>query len=142
MKSTWIVVAESANARIFSMDKRGAPWQEITDLIHVESRLTQTELESDRPGRSNESHSAGSHAMEPRQNRKITEALVFARQIAEFLTLHEQEFEHLILVCAPKFLGQLREKLGKSLNLKVSSEIDRNVVHYKVDKIRALVSGI
>ncbi|MFT7459862.1 MAG: protein required for attachment to host cells, partial [Planctomycetota bacterium] len=43
---------------------------------------------------------------------------------------------------APKFLGQLREKLGKSLNLKVSSEIDRNVVHYKVDKIRALVSGI
>ena len=65
MKSTWIVVAESARARIFTMSGIGGKLQEITDLSHPESRLHDTELSSDLPGRTFDIQGQGRHGMEP-----------------------------------------------------------------------------
>ncbi len=141
MSVSWIVVADSANARIFMTDRHGAHWQEITDLIHAESRMSATELETDRPGRSYDSKGMGRHAMEPKQTRKMKESGIFATQISDYLKQHDKEFEELVLVCAPRFLGQLRKQLDKSASKKVSREISRDVVHAKQDKIQSLVSS-
>ena len=58
------------------------------------------------------------------ENLKRTDlAAVMTRMVKEYLAQHEHEYEQLVLVCAPKFLGQLRKQLGKPVKQKVSEEI-------------------
>ena len=139
MTALWIVVADSGSARIFAADKTDAHWQEIADLTHAEGRMQGSDMDTERPGRSHDSHGPGRHAMEPHQTRKTKEAGVFARQISDYLKQNDSKYEKLILVCAPRFLGQLRKQLDKTTTKKVSKEVSIDVVHEKIDKIRTLV---
>lgn len=140
MQPTWIVVSDSAVARIFSVEAAGKPWNEITALTHPESQLQASEHESDRLVRSYASHGEGNHTMEPQHGRKSTEDVVFARQVAHFLSQHEPEYEQLVLICAPKFLGQIHFQLGKSVQRKVTDELALNLVRHDVGAIRTLVA--
>lgn len=139
MPVSYIVVADSANARIFSTKKTGAKWDEIADLTHAEGRMSGAQLGSDKPGRSQDSRGSNRHAMEPQQDRKRKESGVFARQLADYLKQNETGFDHLILVCPPRFLGLLRKLLDKPCREKLGKEIAIDIVHDRIDKIRTLI---
>ncbi|GMQ75700.1 MAG: hypothetical protein BMS9Abin01_0955 [Gammaproteobacteria bacterium] len=130
MKSTWIVVAESARARIFTMSGAGGRLQEIADLSHPESRLHDTELTSDLPGRAFDSHGQGRHAMEQATDPKEREAQVFAVEISRYIDRGRREgsFDSLVLVAPPKFLGRLRPELSKTVRGTLIGELDKNLV--------------
>ncbi len=59
MKLTWLVVADNSRARIFSVDSRMGPIQEIESIEHAEARLHEQNMTSDLPGRSNGKGGAG-----------------------------------------------------------------------------------
>jgi len=101
--------------------------------------MSGSELDTDRPGRSHDSLGQGRHAMEPPQTRKTKEAGVFAAQVAAYLQQNNGQYDKLLLVCAPRFLGLMRKQLGKTSANKISGEIASNVVHERLDKIQALV---
>ncbi len=144
MKSTWIVVAESARARIFTMSEIGGKLQEATDLSHPESRLHDTELSSDLPGRTFDSQGESRHGMDPATDPKEREAQAFAAEIARHIERgrHEGNFDALVLIAPPKFLGRLRAELTKPARDALVGELDKNLVEADTKTLERQVSAL
>lgn len=144
MKATWIVVAESARARIFAVSGIGGRLQEVADLSHPESRLHNTELTSDAPGRTFDSHGEGRHAMEQASDPQEREAQAFATEIARHIDRDQREgnFDSLVLIAPPKFLGRLRQELSKSARNALIGELDKNLVEADAKTIERHVSAL
>lgn len=139
MAVTWIVDADSSYARILARRKAGSELEEVVDLNHPGARLKGKDLESDRPGRSYDSRGRGRHAMEPPHTRKDAGATRFAERINAYLVEHDSQFDALVLVCPPKFLGELRKRLDGTVGRKVVREIGKDVVRLDLQKIRELL---
>src|SRR5512134_1979588 len=109
MTTTWILVADSSRARLFSVDKSLAPLQEVQNFIHPESRAKTQDLTSDRQGRSPGNGPNMDYDVEPKRQ----EAIVFAKELSEHLRncRHQGLFKKLYIAAAPSFLGLLRTKL-------------------------------
>ena len=137
--AAWIVVADSSRCRIFSSDKPAGPLAEIEALAHPEGRLHERELASDRPGRAFDSKGEGRHAMSSEVGAKKHEAIVFATRIAERLESGRSagDFERLVLVAPPSFLGLLRERLKRPLRARVAREVGKNMTLLKARALRA-----
>ena len=144
MKSTWIVVAESARARIFTLSGIGVKLQEVTDLSHPESRLHDRELTSGLPGRTFDSQGQGRHAMEPATDPKDREAQAFAAEIARHIERgrHQGNFDALVLIAPPKFLGRLRAELTKPARDTLVGELDKNLVEADTKTLERQVSAL
>lgn len=144
MKSNWVVVAESARARIFAVSDTGGKLREIADLSHPESRLHDRELSSDLPGRSFDSHGQGRHGMEPATDPKERHAQAFAVEIARHLEQGRNEggFDSLVLVAPPKFLGLLRSELDKVTRSTVIGELDKNLLEADLKTLARHVSAL
>lgn len=144
MKSTWIVVAESARGRIFTMSGIGGKLREVADLSHPESRLHDTALTSDRPGRTFDSHGQGRHGMEQATDPQEREARAFATELASHIErgIHQGSFDSLVLVAPPKFLGQLRSRLSKSARDALVGELAKNLVQVDSKTLERHVSAL
>jgi protein required for attachment to host cells len=144
MKTTWILAAESARARIFSVSGRGGKLREVEDFSHPQARLHDRELTSDLPGRSFDSLGQGRHGMEPTTSPHEHEAQIFATEIARHLdrARHEGSFDALIIVAPPKFLGRLRPQLSKPVQDALVGEIDKNLVDADGETIAEQVSSL
>lgn len=138
MDRIWVLVADSARARLFEASGAKAPLQEQTDLVMPSARLQEQDLVSDRPGRSFDSGGEGRHAMEPTTPRKEVESDRFAARIAALLEAERVAgtYTRLILVAPPAFLGQLRGALTDPVRALVTSELNQDLVRFDVDAIR------
>lgn len=138
---TWVVTAESSRARIFTVENRISPLHEVEDISHAEGREREQDIISDRPGRAFDSAGEGRHAMERQVDPKRHEAELFAKRIDERLELARAkgEFEQLVLIAAPEFLGILRKHLSDDTEKLVSRTIDKNLVQKTEAEIRQYV---
>ena len=138
MKSTWILVADSSRARIFTVDTLSSPLEEIDDLTHMESRLRDREITSDLPGRNRGEGGAGGHAFEQATDPKQNEADSFAHYVAHYLdsARNNNKISRLLIVAEPTFLGLLRKHISEPLRKMVSFELDKNITEQSVDIIR------
>ncbi len=138
MSKLWVVVAESSRARIFSVVNWVSPLIEIDDLVNPAARFHDRDLTSDLPGRSFDSAGQGRHSMEPSADPKKNEVAVFARKISERLGSARKagEFDELILICSPEFLGLLRRNLDDVLKKHVTRTINKNLVQKDEAQIR------
>ncbi|TAN47229.1 MAG: host attachment protein [Methylococcaceae bacterium] len=128
MATTWILTAESSRAIIYAMESRIKPLKEIESLDHPEGRAREQDLTSDRPGRTVDA--VGRHAVGKEVDPKRHEAQLFALRLAERLDqgrTHGQ-FNHLILIAPPEFLGILRHSLNDQTLKLVSQSLDKNLV--------------
>lgn len=139
MDKTWIVVADSARARIFSASTPKGPLTELEDLVLPEARRHERDLTSDRPGHTFDSGGPGRHAMEAPTSAKRQAANGFARTIAERVETGRlnRECEQLVLVAPPDFLGTLRKHLGTQCARLVSREINKNLTQLDAAEIRS-----
>lgn len=141
MHKTWIVVADSARARIFKRDGRWQELDEFRGLAHPESRLHNGDLRTGGRGEQQESTRQSSHASDWENTPAETEATRFAREVADALHKGRSggEFEKLVLVAAPAFLGRLRDKLDPATAHCVVQELDKNWARQPTQKIRSLL---
>jgi len=137
--SIWVVVADSAKARVLAAEKRGAKLSEVHTLEHGEGRLREHDMTSDRPGRAFDSVGAGRHAMSSQVSPKKQEAIKFAKQVADYLESgrNSNSFDRLYVMAAPEFLGHLRDHFSDPLTQLVIASIDKNYVDEGVDVIQA-----
>jgi protein required for attachment to host cells len=138
MSKIWVLVADSARARLFHADTPTGPLQEMNDLLMPDSRLKEGDLVSDRAGRAYDSAGKGRHAMDPATSAKDMEAHRFAVEIAEILEKQHQAsaFNRLVVAAPPGFLGQLRDALSNGVREKVSAELDKDLVQFDSKAIR------
>lgn len=123
-----VVVAEQSRARLFIRDRVRKVFRELEDLANPEARLHEQDLVSDRPGRSFDSKGDNRHAMEMKTGPAKQVAIRFAKDICKRLEAMRSDYEKLILVAPPQFLGLLRDNLPDTLKKEVVREIDKDLV--------------
>ncbi|MBY6204065.1 host attachment protein [Halomonas denitrificans] len=144
MSKQWILVAESARARLFVRAAPRGALREIEDFDHPDSRKKGHELETDRSGAVDQSHGhALSDSREKGAAQRI-EAETFARQLADHLRTARgrNEFEQLVLIADPRFLGMLRDHLDDATRDCVVASIDKNLVGESVERIKDEIDDI
>ena len=137
MAYAWVVVADSARARIFSLEHASGPLQPVEDLVSPEARLKEQDLSSDRPGRSFDSMGQGRHAMGATVEPGKQENVRFAKHVTDYVQAahNEGRCDRVLLVAGSPMLGILRENL-KSLSSVEISEFDKNLGQYDAAEIR------
>ncbi|MDX1625724.1 MAG: host attachment protein [Wenzhouxiangellaceae bacterium] len=151
--TTFVLVANASEARLFARKEKYGELSEVKDFLHPESRLSGKELEHDRQGSRRESpvgqgskaartegHATSSQSKDTEP--KTREAEDFARDLADMLgtARGRGDFEHLVLVADPSFLGKLRDALDAETRSAVVAGIDKNIVHADPDAIRETVN--
>jgi protein required for attachment to host cells len=71
------------------------------------------------------------HGMEPRTDPQRYAEYAFARDLSDHLekAANEHRFDRLVLVAAPKALGDLRDLLPKTVHGKIVAEIDKDLTN-------------
>ncbi len=80
--------------------------------------------------------------MEPTTDPKQREAQVFAADIARYIERgrHQGDFEALVLIAPPRFLGRLRAELTRPARDTLAGELDKNLVEADTTTIEHQVS--
>ena len=83
MADTWVLVADSARARVFEVTREDPTLREIAVFTNPEGRIAPRELRHDRLPRVNESMGHARHAIEPHTSlkRKSTDRFVRAAKV-------------------------------------------------------------
>ncbi len=128
MSKTWVVVADTSRARIFSADTPASELFETETLAHPEARLHQGDLISDRPGRDRNS-GIGTHNMGHETDAKDESAIRFATEVCQRLEQARvrSQFNKLYIVAAPSFLGLIRKHQSPALKKTIAGEISKNM---------------
>lgn len=130
MEATWVVVADSSVARLFSCSKH-LELSEVDTLKHPASRLPEQELGTEKPGVALSRGQGQHHGMTPRRTLKQQEADKFAREVvSELIQAHNAgQFTKLIVTAEPAFLGLLRSHYTENLKNAITLEIDKDLSH-------------
>lgn len=129
MKSTWVLVADRARARLFKLVGEGSQLDELRSFANPEARTPMADMVRDRKPRTQESMGSARHAIEPHTtlDEKISER--FARELEAVLEEGrvQHRYERLVLVAPPGFLGTLNQTLGKQVRGHVVLEVDKDL---------------
>jgi protein required for attachment to host cells len=138
MTNTWVVVADSGSARIFTADSPTGSLKEFEDFDHPEARVRERMLVSDRPGRLT-GPGGRQQGTDRREGPQKHEAMSFAHLLADRMSKARAagSLDHIVLVAAPEFLGMLRKALDDETRSKVEREFSLDLVGMKPAEIRA-----
>lgn len=134
-KETWVVVANSCIARIYKKDFNTLSQIEVFE--HPEGRLHNRDLVSDKPGRDFESVGSARHSMEPRHTPKENEAIIFVKELSNYLqkARNKGEFDRLYIAASPSILGLIRQNLDNSTAKLVEIELDKDLTQLKPEEL-------
>ncbi|HVW67853.1 MAG TPA: host attachment protein [Steroidobacteraceae bacterium] len=132
-----VVVADQSEARFYDVAGVRGPLRLAHRLIDPAAHLHNRDMVSDKPGRVFD-HASGAgrrgsvahHATGGERTPRKEEALSFARKIAADLARGVgAEFDRVVLMAGPAFLGLLREVLPKTVEAVVAAEVNKDLVH-------------
>lgn len=134
--ATWILTADSARARLFSLDEpRGI--SEVGSFANAEARMPARALQRDRLPRTHDRIGNGRHAIEPHARPHEKAAARFAALLQSVLERGrvEHRFERLVLIAPPHFLGVLNNALDRPLRACVALEIPKDMTRSSPDTV-------
>ena len=137
MNTIWILVANQAEAQIYSADRLPGNIMPVDVLINKEGSVRARDLVSDAPGRVHDRMGRARHAMEPDTGVKEEARRRFVKEMVVRLETGnlKGEFSRLVLLAAPAVLGVLRKTLTTELTKTVIKEIPKDVIGQSLDKI-------
>lgn len=140
MKTRWVLVADSVTARIFQHEADGL--REVHEMTHLASQEHNSDLIGNRPNQNQHGMEKDLKGNEPQSFREH-ESEKFAREIADHLhrMRSRNAFEELVLVADPRFLGQLRRTLTKTVQQLVIGTLDKRAVSMKPAEIESMITG-
>ncbi|MEE8445594.1 MAG: host attachment protein [Alphaproteobacteria bacterium] len=127
---TWYLVANHARGRIFANDGPGKGLRPAIDKTFTldEPRPTH-EIVSDREGRGAGPASGSGHSMNAATDPHAHEETEFLRHLAAEIGELGQKgrYDRLVIVAAPRALGDLRAYLPRAARDKVTGELDKDL---------------
>ena len=127
--TTWVLVADSSHARVFENTGPGTGLAPVPEGSMERQSRPDREIASDRPGRSFDSHGQGRHAMAYGTDPAEHEKREFARVVAVWIDDAAQsgKFDRLVVVAAPKTLGDLRSMLSPAAQKRLACDLDKDL---------------
>ena len=134
MTTTWVLIADSSRARLFSVEKALAPLREIQAFVNPEGRAKTRDLVSDRQGRSPGNGPTMDYQVAPKRQ----QAMVFAKEISEHLKNGRVGglCRRLYIAATPSFLGLLRGKLDARTADLVVDTVSKDLTYLEPGQIR------
>jgi|SRR5699024_10977235 len=141
MQKNWLIIADSAEARILENTPPGYHLQQVHSLDHPESRMYAHQLRTGGKGEVMDSAGSGQRQSDPQTSQMEKHAERFAKELADFLRQQrdKEAFSHLILIAEPKVLGRLRGQLDSRTLQLVSHSIDKNWTQHGTRQIEQLL---
>jgi protein required for attachment to host cells len=127
----WVLVADSNLARFYK--KTGSQIELIGEAEPAQASI-EAEINNKTMGRM--VSAAGStvyHKFEPHMEEARQDEIQFSRQISNFLEEAEaaDTFDRLIVIAAPRTLGDLRSNFNKPLKSRIVAEVDKDLTKLK-----------
>jgi len=121
---TWFVVADAGRAEALVKRRGESGYDSVRTWENPLAHLKAHELGDDKPGRAFESSSARRSAMEPRETPKEASEHDFARELAAALdaAVPGGEAQRIVLIAAPRLLGDLRPLLSRAVQGAIAAE--------------------
>lgn len=143
-KTTWILIADGAQAKVFEHTGPGKGLRAIDDLQFEQEPLQAQEIMADRPGRSFASAGSARSAMEYSSDPVAVRERRFVENVAGELDKHLQngEFERLIVAAAPTALGDIRPAFSKAVKDTIVAELPKDLTNIPTPKLEAHFSGL
>ena len=138
-KTTWILIADGAQAKVFEHTGPGKGLRALEDLQFEQEPLQAQEIMADRPGRSFASAGSARSAMEYSSDPVAVRERRFVEKVAEELDKHlrKGEFERLIVAAAPTALGDIRPAFSKALKAAIVAELPKDLTNIPTPKLEA-----
>lgn len=129
MTKQWVIVANSADARVFETNLVMSRLRFIKEFKHPNGRLKEQNIESDRHGIRSNGSQPGNSSMHSSVSANEHEQLVFAKKLAEYLNKKAAKgsFDGLTLVSPASFLGKLRDSLPPQLKKFVTRGVTKDL---------------
>jgi protein required for attachment to host cells len=143
--ATWILVADRARARLFSINRRAGRMIEFEDFVDPEARTPGHEPEHAPPPRVHDRVGEARHAIEVHTSPREKAALQFAASLGSYLKhAHgRRRYREMVLIAPPRFLGALNAALGAHVGETVLLRVAKNMVRLSASEIgEALPHGL
>jgi len=139
MQTIWVLTADNAKAVIYTSKGGKSALSEHKRFNHPESRLHDRELTSDLPGRAFDSAGQGRHVMDQPLDPKKHEAILFAKELNDFLhhACSTGACSKLYVTAAPSFLGMLREHYSKPVQKALAQELNLDLAAFDAEDVRS-----
>ena len=142
MKTEFIVVADSASARLFRRESDADP---IVPIEHEAGPgRTGGPLGSDRLGHGSVDHHSGGVSFQPRTDPKRREEERFAHRLAQVLeqAVMRGECRLLSLYAPARFLGELKSALGPAASKALRLTVDLDLMPYGLDELERRIANV
>ena len=138
MSKTWILVADAARARLFELASKGANMTEIACFTHPDGRSPGQHPKHGRLSRTHESANSARHAIEPRSSLRDKHAVQFADILRETVQRGrmENQYDRLVLMAPPRFLGVLHDRLDEQTLKCVVGEVGHDLLSLSATELR------
>jgi protein required for attachment to host cells len=142
VKTKWYLIASRTDALIYKegSDRRA---RLVEALSNPEGRLKESELASDRPGKtlSSAPQAGMRHGLDRGETQRDRSAKLFAEKIAKLVAegQREERFGELIVAAEPHFLGVVWAELSDNVKRSVRHKIAREYVHAPESEIRSKI---
>ena len=135
---TCVVACAATGARLWRSTTRFGDWTLVAELNHPEAAARESSFASDRPGRAFDSFGAGRHAMAAGESGRAHEARRFARELADTQSrgIATGDYEFIVLIATPAFLGHLRPALSETASRAVIHEAAKDLTGLDVESIK------
>lgn len=136
----WVMVADGEKA-LFLENKGDAKFPKLEVVREMEQENPPTRDQgSDRPGRYSDGPSIHRSAVDDTDWHRVAKER-FADEIAGRLykLAHAGEFREIILVAPPLVLGELRKKLHKEVDDRVTAEFAKTLTNHTVSDIETML---
>ncbi|MCK5574451.1 MAG: host attachment protein [Sphingomonadales bacterium] len=142
-EKTWIVVADGARAFIYENAGPGKGLSLLAETSSEDARKPTSEQGTDRPGQNG---SAGSrrHGYENPADWHEAAKTEFVKGLSGLVNdaAGRGAFDKLILIAAPKALGDIRQNLGAKARDKVVHEMNKDLTQLKPDALCNQLKGV
>lgn len=134
-KHLYVLVADSAMARLFEAKTPVKKVEELMDWVNPAGKRKDSDLYTDRSG-SNHGGTGGYQSYD-RETAESQDDARFARELGDYLekARHKGQFNNLVLIAPPKFLGVLRNHLTKECLATVLKSIHKDLVRQDASEI-------
>ena len=128
MSVTWVLVANASAACLYINEGPRKGLRKIRDFSHARSRAKVSELISDQPGSGRSAGHLRRASYQPANDPKQLEADRFAGELNEALETgrKQRDYQRLILVAAPQFMGRLKRRFGAPLQRLVTDSFEKD----------------
>lgn len=127
--TTWILVGSAARARVFRAGADADNWRELMDFVNAEDRQQRQDFVSDKPGRVMATARGQHQTFAPTDDPHERAAQRFARDVVGRLQVAftANEFDRLVVVAPPHFLGLLRDSMSSAMARAVCGEVVKDL---------------